>query len=150
MRMVSQGIDTEKFFRYYLVKTCDESRVDLRERFLQIEYLSKLLSRFVEPKKHYEDEGELVRIIDLLKEEVEKAEVSIEAYKTAADKILFYQSFFPEAFKRRLLDIKFYADAARAFYRIVGHYRFPVCGLISQEYSLWNFILKSTRIRYLF
>jgi hypothetical protein len=150
MRMVSEGIDTEKFFKYYLIKTCDESSVDLRERFLQIEYLSKLLTRFVEPEKHYEDSGELIRIIDVLKEEVEKTEISIEAYKIAADKILFYQSFFPEAFKKRLLDIKFYSDAARTFYRIVGHYKIPVCGLISQEYSLWNFILKSTKMRYLF
>ena len=68
----------------------------------------------------------------------------------AADKILFYQSFFPEAFKKRMLNIKFYSNTAKAFYKIVGNYKIPVCGMISMEYSLWNFILRTIKQRYLF
>ncbi len=150
MRQVGERMDPEKFFKYHIVKICDEAQVDAREKFLQIEYLSKMLSRFVEPEKHFPDAGDLVRVIDVLKEEVERTEISIDAYKDAADKILFYQSFYPEAFKKRLLSLRFYASAAKTFYRIVGNYRVPVCGLISMEYSLWNFILRSTQHRYFF
>ncbi len=150
MMRVAEGIEPERFFKYYLLKVCNEARVDAHERFLQIEYLSKMLSRFVDPERYFDDPGDLVRIIDVLKEEVEKIEISLDAYKKAADKILFYQSFYPEAFKKRLLDIKFYSKAAQMFYRIVGSYKIPVCGLISQEYSLWRFVLRSARQRYLF
>ncbi len=150
MRLVSERVEPERFFKYYVVKVCDEARVDVREKFLQIDYLSKMLSRFVDPERHFGDPGHLVRVIDVLEEELEKTEVSIDAYRKAADKILFYQSFFPEAFKRRFLDQGFYSKAAKMFYRIVGNYRIPVCSLLSTEYSLWNFILKSTRQKYLF
>ncbi len=150
MKQVTERIDPERFFRYYIVKVCEEASVDTREKFLQIEYLSKMLTGFIEPEKYFDDSGDLVRVIDVLKEEAEKTEISINAYKKAADKILFYQSFCPEAFKRRLLSLSFYSGAAKMFYRIVGNYRIPVCGLISMEYSLWNFILRSTHQRYFF
>ncbi|GMT47036.1 MAG: hypothetical protein IEMM0007_0602 [bacterium] len=150
MKQVTERIDPERFFRYYIVKVCEEASIDTREKFLQIEYLSKMLTGFVDPEKYLDDSGDLVRVIDVLKEEAEKTQVSINAYKKAAVKILFYQSFCPEAFKRRLLSLSFYSGAAKMFYRIVGNYRIPVCGLISTEYSLWNFILRSTHQRYFF
>jgi len=150
MKQVTERIDPERFFRYYIVKVCEEASIDTREKFLQIEYLSKMLTGFVDPEKYLDDSGDLVRVIDVLKEEAEKTQVSINAYKKAADKILFYQSFCPEAFKRRFLSLSFYSGAAKMFYRIVGNYRIPVCGLISTEYSLWNFILRSTHQRYFF
>jgi|Deesub1362B_J571_1020462.scaffolds.fasta_scaffold00061_45 hypothetical protein len=150
MRAVTEGRKPEGFFKYYIVKACQEAEVNVPKRFLQIEYLSKMLAGFIEPHKYFNDSGDLVRIIDVLKEEVERVEIDIDAYRKAADKILFYQSFFPEAFKRRLLDIKFYSRAAKAFYRIVGNYKIPVCGMISMEYSLWSFILRTTKQRYLF
>ncbi len=150
MRAVSEVREPERFFKYYIVRTCQEAEVNVPERFLQIEYLSKMLAGFIEPRKYFQDSGDLIRIIDVLKEEVEKVEIDLDAYRKAADKILFYQSFFPEAFRRRLLDINFYSNAARSFYRIVGNYKIPVCGMISMEYSLWSFILRTTKKRYFF
>jgi len=150
MKTVSEAKEPEKFFKYYIVQTCHEASVNVPERFLQIEYLSKMLAGFIKPEEYFHESADLVRIIDILKQEIEKIEIDIDAYRKAADKILFYQSFYPEAFKRRLLDIKFYAQAAKAFYRIVGNYRIPVCGMISMEYSLWHFILRKTKQRYFF
>ncbi|RMG71064.1 MAG: hypothetical protein D6710_06510 [Nitrospirae bacterium] len=150
MRRIAQDIEPDRFFQYYLVKVCSDTDVNHSERFLQIEYLSKMLSNFIDPERSMNEPADLVRIIDVLKEQVERVEVSLDAYQHAADKILFYQSFYPEAFKRRLLDLKFYSKAARAFYRIVGNYRTPVCGLISREYSLWSFVLRAAREKYWF
>ncbi len=150
MRPITEGIEPKRFFQYYIVKVCSDTDVDHQEKFLQIEYLSKMLSNFVDPERTMKEPVDLVRIIDVLKREVEKTEVSLDAYQYAADKILFFQSFYPEAFKKRLLDIRFYAKAARAFYRIVGNYKAPVCGLISREYSLWSFVLRAARDKYWF
>ncbi|NOX20309.1 MAG: hypothetical protein GXO99_03475 [Nitrospirae bacterium] len=150
LKRISEDVEPKKFFQYYIVKVCDDTSVDHMEKFLQIEYLSKMLSRFVNPQKSMNEPADLVRIIDVLKKEVEQVEVSLDAYQRAADKILFYQSFYPEAFKKRMLDIKFYSQAAKAFYRIVGNYKTPVCGLISREYSLWSFILRAARDKYWF
>jgi hypothetical protein len=150
MRVVSEGIEPERFFRHYILKICDESKVDPKENFLQIEYLSRMLSGFVDPEKHYQDSGDIVRVIDVLKKELESVEISIESYRSAADKILFYQSFYPEAFRKRMMSHRFYSHAARSFYRIVGAYKIPVCGMLSEEYSFWTFVLKSMKRRYLF
>lgn len=150
MRRISEAREPERFFKYYIVQTCNEAAVNVPERFLEIEYLSKMLSGFIRPEEYFQDSGDLVRIIDVLKEEVEKISVDLDAYRKAADKILFYQSFYPEAFKRRLMDIKFYSQAARTFYRVVGNYKIPVCGKISMEYSLWQFILRRTKQKYFF
>ncbi len=150
MRVVSEGIEPERFFRHYILKVCDESKVDPKENFLQIEYLSRMLSGFVDPEKHYQDSGDIVRVIDVLKKELESVEISIESYRSAADKILFYQSFYPEAFRKRMMSHRFYSHAARSFYRIVGAYKIPVCGMLSEEYSFWTFVLKSIKRRYLF
>jgi len=155
MRVVSEGIEPKRFFRHYILKVCDESRVDPRENFLQIEYLSRMLSGFVDPEKHYQDSGDIVRVIDILKKELESVKISIDSYridaiKNAADKILFYQSFYPEAFRKRMMSHRFYSHAARSFYRIVGAYKMPVCGMLSEEYSFWTFVLKSMKRRYFF
>lgn len=150
MDLVAEKTDMVGFFKYHIFKVCDQAKVDIKEKFLQIEYLSHMLTRFVEPRKQFGDSGDLVRIIDVLQEEMEKADVSIDSYKKAADKILFYQSFYPEVFKRRVLSLNFYSKAATAFYRIVGSYGVPACALISNEYNLWNFVLRSTRQRYFF
>jgi len=53
MKQVTERIDPERFFRYYIVKVCEEASVDTREKFLQIEYLSKMLTGFVDPKKYF-------------------------------------------------------------------------------------------------
>lgn len=150
MRVVAEKVEPEKFFKYYILKVCDENNLKEEERFLQVEYLSKMLSGFVDPEKHYQDSGDIVRVIDVLKKELEKVEISLEAYREAADKILFYQSFYPEAFRRRMMSHRFYAQAAKTFYRIVGNYKIPVCGVLSREYGLWKFILRSTREKYFF
>lgn len=150
MELVAERTDMVIFFKYHIHKVCDEAKLDIKEKFLQIEYLSKMLAKFVEPNKHFNDAGELVRIVDVLQEEVDKADYSLDSYKRAADKILYYQSFYPEAFKRRLMTINFYSKAATMFYGIVGKCGVPACTLIAMEYSLWNFVLKSTRQRYFF
>ena len=150
MELVAERTDVESFFRYNIHRVCEEAKLDIREKFLQIEYLSRMLAKFVEPRKHFNDAGDLVRIVDVLQDEVNKADYSLDSYKKAADKILYYQSFYPEAFKRRLTNINFYSKAATMFYGIVGKCGVPACTLIATEYSLWNFVLKSTRQRYFF
>lgn len=150
MELVAERTDMVIFFKYYIHKVCDEAKMDMKEKFLQIEYLSKMLAKFVEPRKHFNDAGDLIRIVDVLQEEVAKADVSLDSYKKAADKILFYQSFYPEAFKRRLVGINFYSKTATMFYGIVGKCGVPACALIATEYSTWNFVLRSARQRYFF
>ena len=103
MKWITEEKDPKTFFKYYLVKVCNEASVNIAEKFLQIEYLSKMLTKFVEPKKYFNDSADMVRIIDILKEEVDKIEISIDAYRKAADKILFYQSFFQKLLKKECL-----------------------------------------------
>ena len=138
------------FFKKYILRVCGEANVNAVEKFLQIDYLSEMLSEFVDPEKHFGDRGELVRLIDAFKLETETHQESLQNYKKAADRILFYHSFFPEFFHKRLASVRFYARAARMFYRVVGYYGMPVCGRIGEEYSLWNFVLKTARLRYMF
>lgn len=150
MELVAERTDMVAFFKYHIHKVCDEAKMDIKDKFLQIEYLSKMLAKFVEPQKHFNDSGDLVRIVDVLQEEVNRVDFSLDSYKKAADKILFYQSFYPEAFKRRLTSLNFYSKAAAMFYDVVGKCGVPACALISTEYSTWNFVLRSARQRYFF
>lgn len=143
-------INPVAFFKKYIHRVCKEADINVFEKFLQIDYLSKMLSEYVDPERYFGDKGELIRLIDSLKSEAETTHEAIEGYKKTADRILFYHSFFPEAFGRRLVNAKFYAKAARMFYGIVGLYKIPVCSHLSEEYSLWNFVLKTAKLRYMF
>jgi hypothetical protein len=138
------------FFKEYLSKVAREAGINTLEKFLQIDYLSQMLSGYVDSETMHGDSGDLIRLIDILKTDTESPHKTIEGYKKVADRILFYHSFFPEAFRKRLLNVEFYAKSARMFYRLVGIYQIPVCGYISEEYSLWNFVLNTARGRFLF
>jgi len=138
------------FFKKYILRVCREARISEFDKHLQIDYLAGMLSDHVDPEKTFGDRGDLVSVLDTLKAQVESPGETLSGYRKAADRILFYHSFFPEAFRRRLVSIRFYAEAAKTFYRVVGNYGISVCGLISEEYSLWRFVLRTARMRYMF
>lgn len=138
------------FFKRYILRICDEADVDTIGKFLQIDYLSRMLSAYVDPERHFGDKGELIYLIDSLKGGTDLRHETIEGYKKAADRILFYHSFFPEAFKARLVNVKFYAKAAKSLYQIVGRFNMPVCSLLSEEYALWNSVLRTAKMKYMF
>lgn len=138
------------FFKRSILRVCEEAHINSMAKHLQIDYLSLMLSDYVDAEKSLGDSGDLFRIIDVLKREADMPHGTIERYRKTADRILFYHSFFPEAFRRRIMNVKFYAAAARMFYRLAGSYSTPVCGHLSQEYSLWNFVLRTAKTRYMF
>lgn len=138
------------FFKHSIIRVCQEEHINSMEKFLQIDYLSKMLSEYVDTERFLGDSGDLVRLIDVLKREVESNHNTLGSYQKTADRILFYHSFFPETFRKRLVNVKFYAKAARIFYRLVSSYHAPVCGYLSQEYSLWNCVLRTVKARYMF
>lgn len=138
--------DAKPFFQEKIRRVCGREGVDADSRFLELEYLSDVLTRHVNPARAYRDGGALDRVVDLLVREIEAVLSELDAYQAAADKILFYQGIFPEVFRRKRMNINFYAAVGRRFYGVVGaHRESPLFRRLADDYPTWRFILSGVR-----